>query len=293
MIRNLSIVPRPFAFSATINAKFNAKFNAMNSAMIGAALAATTAMAQAPQAKPADAAPPTGPAPSTAPSAAEQTVPERAFVVMQTSKGDIVLELDGKNAPLSTANFLRYVNEGFYNGTIFHRVIGTFMIQGGGFDVSGTQKPTAPPIKNEWTNGLKNEIGTIAFARTNNPDSATSQFFINVGDNSRLKDAAGVGYAVFGKVIGGMDTVNAIKAVKTGQRTLMSRSGDRTQPMPAGDVPLEIVEIKSAKQVTEAQAKELAASTNGPKSAPAPGAGGSDGKPPVKGAGAPATAPPR
>lgn len=216
---------------------------------------ATTPAPQAPtQATPT---PPAAPsAPATAP---RGPVPERAFVVLDTSKGAIVLELNGAKAPLSVENFLRYTEEGFYDGTIFHRVIGTFMIQGGGFDSAGTQKPTHSPIKNESSNGLKNEVGTIAFARTQNPDSATAQFFINVGDNSGLKDAAGAGYAVFGKVIGGMDTVEAIKAVKTGRRTLMARSGNRTQPMPSGDVPLEVVEIKSARRVTEEQAMQRVA----------------------------------
>src|SRR5205823_1077231 len=120
---------------------------------------------------------------------------------------------DPKHAPISTKNFLRYVNEGHYNGTVFHRVIPTFMIQGGGFSPDLTEKPTHEPIKNEADNGLKNDLGTVAMARTSEPDSATAQFFVNVKNNDFLNhDQArdGVGYAVFGKVIAGMDVVDKI-----------------------------------------------------------------------------------
>ena len=247
-------------------------------------------------------APPAAPQklPATPPVAESAPVAERAFVVMETSKGPIVLELDGKNAPLSVANFLRYADKGYYDGTIFHRVIGSFMIQGGGFDKDGAQKPTEAPIKNEWKNGQKNAVGTIAFARTDNPDSATSQFFINVGDNSELKDRAGVGYAVFGKVVAGMDTVNTIKSVKTGQRTLMARSGEKMQPMPSRDVPLEVVTIDSVRRVSDEVAKEkIAALKANPASAPSGAAPGgtaptapSAPKAPPAGSGAPPKAPP-
>ena len=140
-------------------------------------------------------------------------------VLMKTSMGDIELELYPEAAPITVANFVTYAKEGFYNGLVFHRVISNFMIQGGGFDVKGVQKkPTHPPIKNEAKNGLSNTLGTIAMARTNVVNSATSQFFINVKDNKFL-DHSGegprFGYAVFGKVIKGMDVVTKIKGVKT------------------------------------------------------------------------------
>ena len=141
-------------------------------------------------------------------------------VKLQTSMGDVVLELNAEQAPLSTANFLNYVRSGFYDGTIFHRVIKTFMIQGGGYSVDYQRKETAAPIQNEADNGLKNARGTIAMARTRDPHSASAQFFINVVDNDFLNhtapNARGWGYAVFGKVIAGMEVVDAIRAVPTG-----------------------------------------------------------------------------
>jgi peptidyl-prolyl cis-trans isomerase B (cyclophilin B) len=140
-------------------------------------------------------------------------------VVMKTSLGSVTIELYADKAPESVKNFLQYVNDKFYDGTTFHRVISTFMVQGGGFTPDGKQKPTRAPIKNEAANGLKNAIGTVAMARTNDPNSATSQFFINVTTNRFLdKEAAqdGVGYCVFGKVTAGMDVVEKIKAVPTG-----------------------------------------------------------------------------
>jgi peptidyl-prolyl cis-trans isomerase A (cyclophilin A) len=139
-------------------------------------------------------------------------------VLMETSLGKIRIELFAKEAPISVKNFLDYVNKGFYSGTIFHRVIAGFMIQGGGFTTDFNPKPTGAPIKNEAGNGLKNDRGTIAMARTGAPDSATSQFFINVVKNDGLNRPRpdGFGYAVFGKVIEGMDVVDKIKAVKTG-----------------------------------------------------------------------------
>ena len=136
-------------------------------------------------------------------------------VQLETNQGNIVIELYPQNAPKTVDNFLYYVNNGFYDGTIFHRVIKGFMIQGGGFSVDMRQKPTQSPISNEADNGLKNERGTIAMARTNQPDSATSQFFINTVDNGpldhRSKTAQGWGYCVFGKVVSGMDVVDAIE----------------------------------------------------------------------------------
>ena len=143
-------------------------------------------------------------------------------VVMETSKGEIVLALFPDKAPLTVKNFLDYVDAGFYNGTIFHRVIPGFMLQGGGFSRDMQKKPTLTPVKNEAHNGLKNDRGTIAMARTQDPHSASSQFFINTVDNAFLnykgQTTAGWGYAVFGKVIKGMEVVDAISMVETGNQ---------------------------------------------------------------------------
>ncbi|GAP35668.1 peptidylprolyl isomerase [Piscinibacter sakaiensis] len=139
-------------------------------------------------------------------------------VKLATSMGDIVVELDPQRAPKTVENFLQYVKAGHYKGTVFHRVIDNFMIQGGGFTPDMAQKPTRPPIPLESRNGLNNDVGTIAMARTAVPDSATAQFFINLRDNAFLNAANardGNGYAVFGKVVSGMDVVEKIKAVPT------------------------------------------------------------------------------
>ena len=141
-------------------------------------------------------------------------------VKLATNYGDMVIELNAEKAPKSTQNFLDYAKSGFYDGTIFHRVIGNFMIQGGGFEPGMKQKETNAPIENEANNGLKNDKYTLAMARTNDPHSATAQFFINVTDNDFLNFSApnprGWGYAVFGKVVEGTETVDKIKAVRTG-----------------------------------------------------------------------------
>ncbi len=158
-------------------------------------------------------------------------------VRLNTSLGDVVIELDTQKAPISTQNFIEYVKSGHYDGTIFHRVIENFMIQGGGFTADMQQKPTRPPIALESKNGLKNTRGTVAMARTNVPDSATSQFFINVTDNAFLDQANsrdGTGYAVFGKVIDGMAVVDKIRAVPTTRRGMQ------------GDVPVQAVTIHKA-----------------------------------------------
>ncbi|WP_082081258.1 peptidylprolyl isomerase [Methylocucumis oryzae] len=160
---------------------------------------------------------------STLSFATENKMAETANKVkLTTSLGEIVIELNPEKAPISVANFITYVNEGFYNGTIFHRVIPNFMAQGGGFDTSFNQKATHAPIKNEADNGLSNKRGSIAMARTNVPDSATAQFFINYKDNSFLNytspTASGWGYAVFGEVISGMDVVDKMAAQPTGNR---------------------------------------------------------------------------
>lgn len=155
-----------------------------------------------------------------APKAEAPVESKMVYVTMETSKGTIVLELNGEKAPISTENFVAYVNKGQYNGTIFHRVINNFMIQGGGLTADMKQKSTRAPIENEADNGLPNDTGTIAMARTSDPHSATAQFFINVKDNDFLnhsaKNSQGWGYCVFGKVTEGMDVVNKIKVVKTG-----------------------------------------------------------------------------
>lgn len=157
-------------------------------------------------------------------------------VLLKTNKGDITLTLDAIKAPKSVANFLQYVKSGHYDGTIFHRVIDNFMIQGGGMTAGMKQKPTGAQIENEANNGLKNDRGTIAMARTSDPHSATSQFFINVNDNGFLNhtapDAQGWGYAVFGKVTDGLDVVDAIRKVKTG-------SAGFHQDVPTEDVVIE------------------------------------------------------
>ena len=144
------------------------------------------------------------------------------YVKMTTSKGDLRIELDDAKAPISVANFLSYVNKGFYDGTIFHRVIRNFMIQGGGFAPGMQQKDTDAPIQNEAKNGLKNDKYTLAMARTSAPHSATAQFFINTTNNGFLNNAEaqdGWGYAVFGKVVEGQDVVDQISAVKTARKS--------------------------------------------------------------------------
>jgi len=166
-----------------------------------------------------------------APSEPEPVKEMKTMILMKTTKGDIKLELNDELAPNTVANFLKYVENGHYSGTIFHRVIDNFMIQGGGFDQSMQQKPAPHTVDNEANNGLKNDRGTIAMARTPDPHSAGAQFFINVKDNDFLNFSAptaqGWGYCVFGKVIEGMDVVDAIKGVATG----------------SGDVPKDVIEI--------------------------------------------------
>ena len=159
-----------------------------------------------------------------------------AQVLLKTNQGDITLTLDSAKAPKSVANFLQYVKSGHYDGTIFHRVIDNFMIQGGGMTAGMKQKPTVAEIENEANNGLKNDRGTVAMARTSEPHSASSQFFINLNDNDFLNHTAptahGWGYAVFGKVTDGMDVVDKIRKVKTG-------SSGFHQDVPTEDVVIE------------------------------------------------------
>jgi peptidyl-prolyl cis-trans isomerase B (cyclophilin B) len=165
---------------------------------------------------------------------------------METSKGTVTIELNSEKAPVTTANFIEYVESGFYDNTIFHRVIRDFMIQGGGLTIDMQKKSNRPPIKNEADNGLKNNTGTIAMARTGEPHSATSQFFINVKDNTflnhRSKTGRGWGYCVFGRVIKGMDVVQTIENVPTG-----SKAGRR-------DVPKEPVVIQRMTMVKPVEA---------------------------------------
>ena len=162
-------------------------------------------------------------------------------VKLSTSSGEFVLELDEEKAPATVENFLAYVDDGFYNGTVFHRVIDGFMIQGGGFEAGMKEKQTRDPIANEAENGLKNDAYTIAMARTSDVDSATAQFFINVGNNDFLNFSAptpqGFGYCVFGKVVEGQDVVDKIKCVETGSAGFHS------------DVPVEDVVIERTERV--------------------------------------------
>ena len=176
-----------------------------------------------------------------APAPEPEQAKETDMVIIKTTLGDIKVKLAADKAPLTVANFLAYVDDKHYDGTIFHRVIDGFMIQGGGFDKEMRQKPTKAPIKNEAANGLQNKRGTLAMARTAIVDSATSQFFINVKDNGfldfRAPNPQGFGYCVFGEVVEGLDVVDQIKGVRTTTKAGMS------------DVPLETVEILSVTRV--------------------------------------------
>jgi peptidyl-prolyl cis-trans isomerase A (cyclophilin A) len=160
------------------------------------------------------------------------------MIRFETTLGDFTIELYEKDAPLSVANFLRYIDEGFFDGTIFHRIVPGFVIQGGGFTEDMTQKRTQPPVKNEADNGLKNERGTLSMARTNDINSATSQFFVNLKDNDSLDHSRrNFGYAVFARVTEGMDVIDKIAAVETGRR----RGFD--------DVPVDAVIMKSVRRI--------------------------------------------
>lgn len=178
---------------------------------------------------------------------------EMVHVLMQTSMGDIALELDRGKAPITVDNFLQYAEKGHYSGTIFHRVMPNFVIQGGGFTPEMQEKPTGAGIKNEWRNGLNHDRGTIAMARVGHQhDSAKAQFFINVTDNHALNDverpnADGAGYAVFGKVVQGMDVVDRIRNVRTGRHPETSM----------GDVPVEPVVIRAVRRMTDEEVAKL------------------------------------
>jgi cyclophilin family peptidyl-prolyl cis-trans isomerase len=202
---------------------------------------------------------PAAPAPSAAPALATTE-----HAIIRTSKGPIVIELDRAKAPISVENFLTYAKDGFYDGTVFHRVIPGFMVQGGGFGTDSKQKPTRAGIRNEWTNGLSNKRGTLAMARLGRqPDSATGQFFINLKDNDFLDQPRdGAGYAVFGKVIAGMEVVDAIALAPRGQRNGMA-------DWPTQDIVMEKVEA-----ITKDEADLLvkAAAPAAPKAPEAPAA---------------------
>jgi len=210
---------------------------------------------------------PATPATATTPlpaPAAPVAAPAGPRVALHTTLGDIVLELDPAKAPKSVENFLQYVKDGHYNGTVFHRVIDNFMAQGGGFTADLQQKPTRAPIQNEANNGLSNLRGTVAMARTSDPHSAAAQFFINLVDNPRLdyvsdQNSFTWGYAVFGKVVEGMETVDKIRAVETGPQ------GPFAQDVPKVAVVIERAEVLSAAP---------AAATPPPATPPAAPAGG-------------------
>ena len=206
---------------------------------------------------------PTAPTPATPATAAPEAPAVQApaatgpiFIMLDTTKGAIVLELDPVKAPISVENFRRYVKEGFYNQTVFHRVVPNFVVQGGGFDEKFVQKKTNEPIKNEWTNGLKNMRGTISMARTPSPDSATSQFFLNLKDNPALDGANGPGYAVFGKIVVGMDVLDAMGAVRPGPAEATDQTGTK-RIFP--DVPSEKLMMRSAAEIDAAAAAKMMA----------------------------------
>jgi len=180
--------------------------------------------------------------------------PKLVYVNMKTSMGDLVIELNQEKAPITVKNFLNYVDKKHFDGTIFHRVIPTFVLQGGGFTEDYKQKDVDKPIKNEWQNGLKNVKGSLSMARTMQPDSATSQFFVNVKDNPDLDQGGprygGAAYAVFGRVVSGMDVVDQIRVVPTGSK----RFADNT---PMQDVPQKNVVIKSVTRMSDDEAKKF------------------------------------
>ncbi|MFO0783079.1 MAG: peptidylprolyl isomerase [Phycisphaerales bacterium] len=240
----------------------------MKTFLLASLLVTTTALAQGtPSQGTPPAAPPAAPAAPAAKPAPAADAPK--FVLIEVTHGDkageILLQLDPAKAPISVSNFMEYVKSGFYNGTVIHRAIPGFVIQGGGFDTSFVQKDTRAPIKNEWSNGLKNARGTISMARLPSPDSATSQFFLNLKDNAPLDGMNGQpGYAVFGKVVKGMEVVDAIAAIPTTEKQVTVSTG---QAAMFRDVPAEVVTFTKVVEITP----EAAASKMG-TAAPAGGA---------------------
>ncbi|MFT5423724.1 MAG: cyclophilin family peptidyl-prolyl cis-trans isomerase [Phycisphaerales bacterium] len=184
-------------------------------------------------------------------------MPDTVYMLMKTNQGEIYLALNHEKAPISVENFVDYAEAETYNGTVFHRVIPTFMIQGGGFEPDGVKRETKAGIKNEWKNGLSNTRGSIAMARLGNrPDSGTNQFFINVSDNAFLDQPRdGAGYAVFGEVVKGLDIVDKIKAVQTGTK--------ETPNGGMGDWPIENVVIEVVRQLTDEEVEKLVAELEG------------------------------
>lgn len=225
--------------------------------------AACTALAQ----DPAPAAAPAAPAPAQAAPAPTGPV----FVKLATTKGDLLLELDPAKAPISVENFVTYVKDGYYDGTVFHRIVPGFVVQGGGFDLALVQKQTRPPIKNEWTNGLRNAKGTISMARMPSPDSATSQFFLNLKDNPALDGANGPGYAVFGRIVVGLDALDAMGKAPTTRREVTDQSGTKRF---FSDVPAEDIKLTKASIVEPAEAAAMieAAKAAAPAAPTAPAA---------------------
>ncbi|MEY4117989.1 MAG: hypothetical protein RLZZ116_1317, partial [Planctomycetota bacterium] len=207
--------------------------------------------------------PAAAPAPETKPA---QAAPAAAveYCVFRTTKGDIVMELDRAKAPITVENFVGYVKDGFYDGTVFHRIVPNFVIQGGGFDTKGVQKKNKAPIANEWKNGLKNKRGTLSMARTNNPNSATSQFFVSLKDNDSLDQpmSGGAGYAVYGKVIVGMEVVDEIAKVKRSIKNGM-------QDWPVEDIIVNKAEMISKEEAAKFLNAKPAVAPAAPAAAPA------------------------
>jgi cyclophilin family peptidyl-prolyl cis-trans isomerase len=205
--------------------------------------------------------------------------PPPTVVEITTSMGTITLQLEPDRAPLTVANFLKYVASGHYEGTVFHRVVGGYVIQGGGFAKEGdrlVEKPTGEPIRSEADNGLKNSEGTIAMARTDASDTATAQFFINCRDNEMLDQSnAAAGYAVFGRVTKGLDVIMQINGVPTGVREVQGRLGSgQLRPMPLKGVPLSDVIIESVRVVEAAAAGPAGKTAEDPTGKTAEGSGG-------------------
>ncbi len=196
-------------------------------------------------------------APPKAPASAPPTAAAPIYVLFTFDRGDVVLELDPAKAPVTVKNFMRYVSEGFYDNTMIHRVVPNFVIQGGGYNANFTGKATKDPIQNEWKNGLPNTRGSISMARMPEPNSATSQFFLNLKDNPMLDGVQGAGYAVFGRVISGMDVVDGIAKVQTGPQVSTEASGGTLN---MSDVPVTPVLILKAKEITAEEAKAAAGS---------------------------------
>lgn len=243
----------------------------MKTFLLASLLVTTTAFAQgSPSQNTPPAAPPAAPAAPAAKPAPAADAPK--FVLIEVTHGDktgeILLQLDPAKAPISVANFMEYVKSGFYNGTVIHRAIPGFVIQGGGFDTNFAQKDTRAPIKNEWSNGLKNARGTISMARLPSPDSATSQFFLNLKDNDKLDGMNGqAGYAVFGKVVKGMEEVDAIAAIPTTQKQVTVSTG---QAAMFRDVPAEVVTFTKVVEITpEAAAAKMGTAAPAGGAAPA------------------------